>query len=142
MLNRDLFSMVSMKTLAERITHVLNTYKGEQAGLARKVGVSKSTITQWKDGSTKNIRPIHLFTLARETGFAAEWIGTGAGPMMAGSDNDESLQKLNNLYATLPPEGKAELLRVAEKEARYSASQRILEEAETTTGGGKNEISR
>lgn len=69
----------NMNTLENRIAHVLSHYDGRQSALAKRVGVSKSTISQWKDGSIKNIRPENLFKLAKVTGFSAEWIGTGEG---------------------------------------------------------------
>jgi transcriptional regulator with XRE-family HTH domain len=49
------------------------------AGLAKKVGVSRSAVYQWESGDTKGLRPENLFAVADATGYAAKWIGTGQG---------------------------------------------------------------
>lgn len=57
-------------------------HKGiDAAELARRCGVSRTTLVYWTDGTTKHPRPEHLFPAARELGVLPEWLGTGQGDM-------------------------------------------------------------
>ena len=60
----------------------------------------------------------YLFSLARITGFEAEWIATGHGPMRR-ADADPAKAELIALYDQLDQRGRATVLTVAENEAKY-----------------------
>jgi len=50
-----------------------------QAELARRVGVTRSAVTQWEHpaGATPSVE--HLIRIALETGVSFEWLSTGCG---------------------------------------------------------------
>jgi transcriptional regulator with XRE-family HTH domain len=74
-----------MNTMANRITTVCDEIQRTH-GLTRErigaaLGVSKSSVSKWESGQTKNLRNEHLFLLEDRFGFSARWIATGQGPM-------------------------------------------------------------
>ena len=103
-----------MDTLSERIAYVISQYEGTQADLAVKINVTKSAVGQWKNGFIKNIRPENLFPLARETGFSAEWIGTGKGSMQLNTDMSDEETRLLKYYRSAPDHLKKAIMEVAE----------------------------
>ena len=86
LLHRKRTKLYSMNDLSERVSYVISQYDGTQVDLSKAIGITKSAVGQWKNGHIKNIRPDNLFSLAHATGFSAEWIGTGKGPMYITND--------------------------------------------------------
>ncbi|MFK5950903.1 MAG: helix-turn-helix domain-containing protein [Methylococcales bacterium] len=103
-----------MSTLGERVAYVLEHYEGNQAGLAREVGITRSAVGQWKKGTIKHIRPENLFPLAKETGFSAKWIGTGIGNEKADSPLNENELHLIDCYRKAANKLKKTIMEVAE----------------------------
>lgn len=68
--------------LGDRIAHALKTSGINIERAAVEIGVTRPAIDQWASGSTKNLKLANLFKLAKLTGFSAEWIGNGTGPML------------------------------------------------------------
>lgn len=102
----------------DRIQLALRTAGLTASETARRVGVSPEAVLQWLNGRTKNLRMAYLFSLARVTGFEAEWIATGNGPMRR-PGADPAKAALVTLYDRLDDRGRATVLTVAEKEAKY-----------------------
>ena len=111
----------SMNLLSERIEHILETTGISASDIARRVGVTSSTISQWKSGQTTNIRPDHLFALAELTGFEAKWIGTGKGPERPPEAINHRASELLQNYLRCDERGRVTLLAVAEREASCSS---------------------
>lgn len=100
----------------ERIRHAIIQAPVNQAEIAKKLGVSRPTITQWKNGDTKNLRMENLFALADVTGFSARWLATGEGPERK-EDAENPYLRLNPIEQviirkseSLPPELKSQVL--------------------------------
>lgn len=111
-----------MKTTADRVAHVVATFKDEHTGasaatLAAAIGCSSSAISQWIAGTTTNIKLDLLFKLADETQFEARWIATGEGPQRP--DGDPRKRRLESIYDQLDERGRTAVLRVAEIELPY-----------------------
>lgn len=103
-----------MKELSERIAYVVSQFDGTQVDLANRIGITKSAVGQWKNGHVKNIRPDNLYSLAKATGFSAEWIGTGKGEMRKPDNLTDEETRLINLFRECPDLAKDMILNVAE----------------------------
>lgn len=67
-------------TLAERLADSMRMAGLSNADLARLVGVTRSAVTHWVNGTSPNVRPEHLFRAADVLNVEARWLATGAGP--------------------------------------------------------------
>ena len=73
--------MENMKNLEERIKYIIKDRGLSQQKLADGIGISASAVNQWCNGSVHSINIENAFAIAKLTGFSAEWIGTGKGPV-------------------------------------------------------------
>lgn len=64
-------------TLSERMKETREAAGLSKAAFAKKMGVSRTTVTYWKDGTIKNVRPTNLFKAARIGNLSPEYIGMG-----------------------------------------------------------------
>lgn len=81
-LNPFLDSLDDME-LSERIQRAIKVVidsGNKQKDIADYCGVSPGSITQWKNGQTKNLKFDNLFKLADLTGFSPRWLAIGEGP--------------------------------------------------------------
>lgn len=58
-----------------------------QVDLAKAVGVTKSAVCQWEDGSTQNIRLTHFMALLRALGTDAPYLIWGSDRSPEGHDD-------------------------------------------------------
>ncbi len=65
--------------LSERIKNERMTLGMTQAQLGERVGVDKSSISQWETGHVQNISGRNLIKLATALGVTSEWLETGEG---------------------------------------------------------------
>lgn len=56
-----------------------------QDAVAKAVGVTRAAVSQWENGSTKDLKLSNIFKLARVLKKNAEWLGTGEGPEEPGA---------------------------------------------------------
>ena len=68
------------KRIGERIKELRESRGWSQAQLARKIHVSRPTVTQWESGSTENVRGENLIALARVFGITIDELLTGEPP--------------------------------------------------------------
>lgn len=61
----------------ERITQARTAKSIKKVDLAKRLGVSPATITQWESGITKEIKGPNLTNLCRELGVEPEWLLNG-----------------------------------------------------------------
>lgn len=81
-LNPLLGRFVDME-LSERIQRAIKVVIDsgrDQRYIADYCGVSPGSVTQWKNGLTKNLKFDNLYRLADLTGYSARWIAIGEGP--------------------------------------------------------------
>lgn len=68
-----------MSTVGERIREALEDAGLEPADLVKRLGMTRTAVKYWLDGTTKHIRPEHLFPAAKALQVSPEWLGTGQG---------------------------------------------------------------
>lgn len=72
------YAVPAMETMGEQIRSLRQARGLTQVDLARAVGVTKSAVCQWEDGSTQNIRLAHFMALLRALGTDAPYLIWGA----------------------------------------------------------------
>lgn len=70
--------------MGERIRKARKKASLTQKELACECNVTTAAVGQWETGASKTMKPENLFSVARATGFAPQWLGTGQGPEMTG----------------------------------------------------------
>jgi transcriptional regulator with XRE-family HTH domain len=68
-----------MKTLPERINFLLNEKHWSSAELARRAGVSRAAVSDWRNGSVKTLTAEVASRLAAACTVDAIWVATGRG---------------------------------------------------------------
>lgn len=111
--NMNSLALNHIETLGDRVAFVLSTYEGNQTSAAKAIGVTRGAVSQWKLGDVKRIRPENLFPLARITGYSAEWIATGTGPMKPTSQLSTEEKNLIELFRRANDEEKRMIIGVA-----------------------------
>ena len=90
-----------MNTLAQRIQLAMSRKNLSQADLARVTGAARSSVTNWLNGRTQNLKGKNLVKAAVALGVTTDWLAYGIGEMDTGWPFEQfSLSELN----TLPPE--------------------------------------
>lgn len=72
---------MQITTTPERVAHVMKALDLSQVEIAKMSGASKSMVNQWLSGLIKAVGPRYAFNLERTTGFRAEWLMLGTGPV-------------------------------------------------------------
>ena len=85
-----------MTTLGKRIAQAREMVGLNQSELAKAIGVTKASVSQWEAEQTKNLRINNLFEVARITGADIYWLAVGAPP--------PPHTKAMVQFAKLPPE--------------------------------------
>lgn len=73
--------MGTMKTLAQRITHIRKSMELTQEAFGERVGTTKQTVSQWEDGNILTLKASTVLNIAEASSFAPRWIESGVGPM-------------------------------------------------------------
>jgi transcriptional regulator with XRE-family HTH domain len=82
-----LYAGLAMETMGDRIKQLRNARNLTQEQLARAVGVTKSAVSQWEGGSTKNLK---LETFLR----VLEALGTDAEFLIFGPERGGAAKKI------------------------------------------------
>lgn len=75
---KALGGLILWMTLADRIKEAMGSMT--PAELARGAGVSDSAVSQWLDGTTKNLKAESAAKIEMATGYSAVWLATNKGP--------------------------------------------------------------
>lgn len=83
-LNHNLFRILKMKLLSERLAHIYKLHpelEGDrgQMGLVKASGASKSTVNQWLNEKIKSIDIMYALRIESSLGFSHIWLMTGLG---------------------------------------------------------------
>jgi len=70
-------------TINERISLIRKDLSLSGDELGALAGISKSAISKLELGKSNNLKLVHLFQMADETGYSAEWIAIGRGKKIA-----------------------------------------------------------
>ena len=68
-----------MNTLASRIIEAREALDISKAELARRVGVSRATVTMWESGQIESLRDDNLLLLAELLDISPKWLNSGKG---------------------------------------------------------------
>lgn len=137
--------------LHERITEARESAGLSKSELARKLGLSRASVSAWEAGAVKNLKNEHLFTLSRITGYSAQWVATGRGPKERQSASTTVAYLPNSGHIDNAPAKKNkqdELEFVGHMDAWDSGTPLdpdevelpLFREVEVAAGGGKTEV--
>jgi len=82
-LGEQVFNILNMKTLADRLKAALDQAGISQSELARTVGISRSAVSLWMHGSVAGIAGENLLRTAAALRVSPMWLSTGRGSMKA-----------------------------------------------------------
>jgi transcriptional regulator with XRE-family HTH domain len=100
-----------MNTMADRIARKRRELGINQSELARRVGCSRQTVSQWENGHIHDLTGQHLRALARELGVEAAWILNGKADQCrstSGKFDQEDIDICERIH-NLTPEERAEI---------------------------------
>jgi SOS-response transcriptional repressor LexA len=75
----------AIQTMGERIREAREAYKLSQGNLAKRVGVSASSVSQWESDDVRGLKPTNLLATARALGVNVYWLVYGTGKMRGDS---------------------------------------------------------
>ena len=81
---------------------------GEQ--LAKKARCTKSAVSQWESGDTKNLKLENFFAVADALEVEPRWLASGKGQKFTHRKRDEMLEAILTIYDSVGPEGKKTVL--------------------------------
>lgn len=104
-----------LDTVGERITDARKARGWTKKELARRLGVSKATVSDWENDKIKNLKMAHLIALSDETGYSIPWLALKRKPiakrLLEGDDESELIA----LYRSMKSDTKRELLATAQR---------------------------
>lgn len=121
-----------MTNMSSRIAEIIKDEELTLEQFATRLGVTKSAVSKWITGATKDLRNEHLFAIEDEYGVSARWIVTGAGPRRVAGVRECSptyspqTVAIAELVETLDPDGRTAVQDSAEKEKRYQEAREQL----------------
>ena len=116
-----------MKTLAQRLQHVMESCGWTKADLARAAGVTDAAAIFWLDGRTHSLKGHTAAQLEQKSGFRAAWISSGKGTKLVDpSEQGDMLtpaevEHIKSLRL-LTPEQQAEHMREVASKAKHNQS--------------------
>lgn len=134
MLNAEPFSLLNMaESVGDRIRIAREAAGLSKSDLAREVGVSASSVTQWESGETKKLEGENLVMVAIATAVNPVWLATGKGgrhptPIMV------SAAEARSGYHSIQPHGEAVVVPVFSATASMGLGVPITEH-DTVIGG-------
>lgn len=110
-------------TVGERIRWLLEVKGRTQVDLAREIGLTQASISNWMTGHSRKPNAPSLVKLAEALGANAQWIVSGEGePFGALTITDERERELVALLRSVPPKHRAKFLAQARVIASSVAS--------------------
>lgn len=119
MLTKQVFNLLDMSTLSERMKEALRAKGMRQIELAQAIGLTRGAISLWVNGMTKTLEGENLLKAAAALGVSPVWLASGKGPMQVQSQGTAPAA-LHELGAPRAASTKAGFLEVAVFDARGS----------------------
>ena len=85
----------------ERIKEAREDLRISQPELAKRAKVTKSAVSQWENGSTKELKADHLLAVAKALNVSPDWLATGRGPKHRNQDIDQGPEPKASLIPLL-----------------------------------------
>lgn len=115
MLTSDVVKLAYMaSSIGDRIKESRIEENRTQQEVADAAGVSRSAVSQWENGDTKELKPTHLFEIAAYLKRNPRWLATGQEPKHPQPVNSEVLKIIINQVTALERSGKLHI--TSEKE--------------------------
>lgn len=92
-------------TLQQRLVEIADAL-GSDAELARIAKVSRSAVSQWRDGQVKSLQAESALNIQERTGWSARWLVLGIGPKKLGSRHDVGALTHDTHHVLSPPNEK------------------------------------
>lgn len=93
-----------IKGLRDRVHDAVISYDGNGTELGEACGVSKTTISNWKNGRFNDIKKDHLLALAEASGYRFEYLAKGEEPQMSMAGINERARNVAWLQELAPDE--------------------------------------
>lgn len=104
-----------MDTVGERIAMARKSKGWDKKDLAKQMGVSKATVSDWENDKIKNLRMVHLINLSDLTGFSIPWLAIKRKPIHKTLLQNETEAELIALFRDMKPDTQQELLSTARR---------------------------
>ena len=85
----------------QRIKEAREDLRISQPELAKRARVTKSAVSQWENGSTKELKADHLLAVAKALNVSPDWLATGRGPKQRTQDIDQGSEPKVSLIPLL-----------------------------------------
>ena len=85
----------------QRIKEAREDLRISQPELAKRARVTKSAVSQWENGSTKELKADHLLAVAKALNVSPDWLATGRGPKQRTQDVDQGSEPKVSLIPLL-----------------------------------------
>lgn len=106
---------IKIGSVEGRIKYAREARGWTKAKLAKEMGVSKATISDWESGKIQNLKMAHLVKLSDKTGFAIPWLAVNRQPAYKRLLESEDEFELNELFRGMTPETRKEMLSIARR---------------------------
>jgi transcriptional regulator with XRE-family HTH domain len=91
-----------MKTLGDRIREERENKGWSQTELGKRVGVGKSSVSQWENGTTKKMDGLNMVLAAKALGLSADWLATGKGNKYRTPEPEKTISAIHLLNSNNP----------------------------------------
>lgn len=110
-------------TLAGRISMARKVMGWNKSRLAREVGVSNATVSDWESGEIKEVKSSYIFILGEKLNINARWLATGEGVPQRMMIHSQDERDFLELYRLLSPASKNAILATAKAFAAQDSPQ-------------------
>lgn len=93
-LNNNLFSILNMKLLSERVQFILKDAKIDQTQLGDHAGASRSVVSQWLDGKIKSMSLKYALEIERKLGYNHIWLMINEGARKNPGDQSDKASSI------------------------------------------------
>lgn len=147
-----------METLRDRLVEIMDAI-GNDAELARKAGVSRASVSDWRAGNIRSLKALTALNIQEKTGYSARWLILGIGPKKFASkselremsalehnsspklsrENEQKLLAVLRSFLDTDDEGKAQIVEAVEAITGANGQQRRrTNRVHKRRGGGVN----
>lgn len=134
---------IDIPLLKDRIKFARKKAKFTQNNLANLCGLKRSSVTQWENGQTKDLKSSNLVVAAYALGVTEHWLGKNIPPMQKSTHKDyldNSLPAPQVLYSVTPPSEGDEFYNIEYYDAKGSCGGGTINRDDFCKGNLKREI--
>lgn len=125
-LNNNLFSILNMKLLSERVQFVLKDAKIDQTQLGDHAGASRSVVSQWLDGKIKSMSLKYALDIERNLGYNHIWLMINEGDKKTTGNKTSAGVRIDSVAANSDAVTASDLVRLVNAFSSADATQRSI----------------